>query len=129
MERAMADQPEEMDLRREEWRAVVGRLIARAWADEDFKRALIADPHPHLHAEGLIFPESYTVEFYEDPLADLGDWSSVGRGHQAVHRFPIPPRPDQADLIVDLGGPDGGSVACCSPCASCTGAVSHQTWS
>jgi hypothetical protein len=113
---------------REEWRVVVSRLIARAWVDSEFKAALVDDPAPHLHAEGLLFPDHYEVEFYEDPGAAPGDWHSVGRGGRAVHRFAIPPVPerlraDAAGLDDDLAG-----LACCCPCASCTGAVSQETW-
>lgn len=114
---------------RTEWETVVARVIARAWADEAFKAELIARPAGILHAEGLVFPDRYTVEFYDDPGATPGDWHSVGRGSRAVHRFPIPPRPDASTVNTDpLGVVDASALACCCPCASCTGAVSLQTW-
>src|SRR5687767_9544987 len=71
-----ADEPEEdyMAARRAEVRAAMGRLIARPWMDEEFKRALIANPRRCLEAEGVDFPARYTIEFYEDPSAELGDW-------------------------------------------------------
>ena len=114
---------------RDEWEAVVARVIARAWADEDFKAELIARPADILHGEGLVFPDRYDVEFYDDPGATPRDWHSVGRGSRAVHRFPIPSRPESATVNADaLGGVDASALACCCPCASCTGAVSLETW-
>ncbi len=115
---------------RDEWQAVVSKAIARAWVDEDFKALLIEDPTSVLHAEGLFFPDRYVVEFYDDPGAQCGDWHSVGRGSRAVHRFPIPLAPSLDTVRADdLGSFDAASLACCCPCASCTGAVSHETWS
>ncbi len=114
---------------RNEWESVIARLIARAWVDEAFKQQLLADPHVFLHAEGLMFPDRYVVEFYDDPSASLRDWHSVGRGNRAVHRFPIPAAPAGAAVNADsLGVVDASALACCCPCASCTGAVSLETW-
>lgn len=114
---------------RDEWQAVVSKVIARAWTDNEFKALLIKDSTAILHAEGLFFPEKYVVEFYDDPGAQCGDWYSIGRGSRAVHRFPIPVAPSlDAVRADDLGSFDGASLACCCPCASCTGAVSHETW-
>lgn len=123
------DEVDEFSLYRDEWESVIARLIARAWSDEDFKQDLLNDPVPALHAEGLIFPDRYVVEFYDDPAASLRDWHSIGRGNRAVHRFPIPPPPDEAQINVEtIGAVDAAGLACCCPCASCTGAVSHATW-
>jgi hypothetical protein len=123
-----AEDEDYMAARRAEVREAVGRLIARAWMDDAFKRALIADPQHWLRAEGVFFPERYVIEFYEDAAAEPGDWHSVGRGSAAVHRFPIPPVPLGTDLATDPLGEDAAQVACCSPCASCTGAVSPESW-
>jgi len=123
------DTPDEFSEFRNEWEAVIARVIARAWLDEQFKAALVRDPTAILHAEGLVFPDRYVVEFYDDPGASPRDWHSVGRGSRAVHRFPIPPRPAPDAVNADaLGVVDGSALACCCPCASCTGAVSLQTW-
>lgn len=114
---------------RAEWENAVGRVIARAWIDQEFKKALISDPTSALHDEGLVFPDRYVVEFYDDPSAQPGDWHSVGRGSKAIHRFPIPAMPAEALLHAEaLGAVDASALACCCPCASCTGAVSHETW-
>lgn len=114
---------------RDEWETVIARLIARAWSDEAFKQQLLSDPVPALHAEGLMFPDRYVVEFYDDPAAALRDWHSIGRGNRAVHRFPIPAAPDGLEVNIDtMGALDTSALACCCPCASCTGAVAHTTW-
>ena len=54
---------------RAEWETAVGRVIARAWVDPEYKQTLIADPTTALHGEGLMFPDRYVVEFYDDPAA------------------------------------------------------------
>ena len=114
---------------RDEWQAVISKLIARAWIDADFKQQLLDDPTPILHSEGLMFPDRYEVEFFEDPGASPGEWYSVGRGMKAIHRFPIPQAPAEVLATDDQLGLDASGLACCCPCASCTGAVSHETWS
>ena len=115
---------------RQEWEDVVSRVIARAWSDAAFKERLIGSPAEILHEEGLVFPDRYVVEFYDDPAALPGDWHSVGRGATAVHRFPIPPAPSpDATRVETLGAVDESALACCCPCASCTGAASPETWS
>ena len=113
---------------RQEWENVISRVIARAWVDTEFKAALIKDPTPILHSEGLVFPDRYEVEFFEDQSAKPGDWHTTGRGMKAVHRFPIPPAPVEASVSDAELGMDASGLACCCPCASCTGAVSHETW-
>jgi hypothetical protein len=113
---------------RQEWETVISRVIARAWVDPAFKDALIDNPTPILHDEGLVFPERYEVEFFEDQAARPGDWHSTGRGMKAVHRFPIPPAPPEVAVADSALGMDASGLACCCPCASCTGAVSHETW-
>lgn len=119
---------DEFSAYREEWETVISRVIAKAWVDSDFKDALIANPTPILHDEGLVFPTRYDVEFFEDSTARPGDWHSTGRGMKAVHRFPIPPAPLELTTSDSDLGMDASGLACCCPCASCTGAVSHETW-
>jgi hypothetical protein len=126
----MSSAPIEDDLAvfRDEWLDVISRVIARAWFDDAFKAELITDPTAILHAEGLFFPARYVVEFYDDPAAEPGAWHSVGRGEKAVHRFPIPARPDALTTNDETLGVDAVTLACCCPCASCCGAVSNETW-
>jgi len=44
----------------------IGRIIAKAWADEAFKARLIADPVATLRPEGVVVPEGVTVSVLED---------------------------------------------------------------
>ncbi len=129
MSKPVPETEDEFSAYRDEWEAVISRVIARAWSDDDFKQRLLADATEILHAQGLVFPNRYHVEFYEDPTASMADWHSVGRGSRAVHRFPIPPAPAGSSVNADsLGATDASALACCCPCASCTGAVSLETW-
>lgn len=38
-----------------------GQLVLRAWGNEDFKRALIADPKKHLSELGVQFPDDIQI--------------------------------------------------------------------
>ena len=40
----------------------MGALIAKCWADEDFKAKLLADPAAVLTAEGAALPEGLTIK-------------------------------------------------------------------
>ena len=44
----------------------MGQLIAKCWADEDFKAKLLADPAAILKAEGAEFPEGVTIKAVEN---------------------------------------------------------------
>lgn len=128
-ETAPASAPDALGAYRDEWRRVVSHLIARAWTEPAVKAELLEDPRPLLHAAGLLYPDHYAVEFYEDPAAEPGDWHSIGRGGRAVHRFAIPPPPEALHAGDEpLGTFEAAGLACCCPCASCTGAVSSETW-
>jgi hypothetical protein len=67
--------------------------IARAWVDPTYKAALIADPAAKLAEFGVYFPDQYKLEFYDDPTARIGDWTSTGKNQTAVLRVPIPAAP------------------------------------
>ena len=41
-------------------------VIAKAWADEDFKAALLADPKAALKAQGIDVPDGVTLNVYEN---------------------------------------------------------------
>jgi hypothetical protein len=41
------------------------KIIAKAWADEDYKKRLLADPAGVLAAEGLILPKGVNVNVVE----------------------------------------------------------------
>jgi hypothetical protein len=55
--RAVVDSKEQQRL----WQ----RAVAKAWADEDYKKRLLADPACVLQAAGLIFPEGVGVNVVE----------------------------------------------------------------
>lgn len=42
------------------------RVVAKAWADEEFKRRLLADPAAIAGEEGVAIPEGLTVTVVED---------------------------------------------------------------
>ncbi len=42
------------------------RVVAKAWADEEFKRRLLADPAAIACEEGVAIPEGLTVTVVED---------------------------------------------------------------
>ena len=42
------------------------RVIAKAWADQDFKAALLADPRSALQSQGIDLPEGLTLNVLED---------------------------------------------------------------
>lgn len=44
----------------------LSQLIAKTWADEAFKRQLLADPTAVLKAEGLALPSGLTVKVVEN---------------------------------------------------------------
>jgi uncharacterized membrane protein len=42
------------------------RVIAKAWADEDFKMALMANPKEALKSQGIEIPEDVTLNVFEN---------------------------------------------------------------
>jgi hypothetical protein len=42
------------------------RVIAKAWADDDFRTALMANPREALKAQGIEIPEGVTLNVLED---------------------------------------------------------------
>lgn len=64
---------------------VWSKIVAKAWADPDFKKRLIADPKAIFAAEGLTLPENKEIKILEDTAS-------------AVHLvLPLPPE-DEGDL-------------------------------
>ncbi len=89
----------------------MARLIGGAWADESFKAALIAEPGTASAKLGVGLPQSVRFEFYDDPIARVGDWSTVGEGADGVLRVPIPARPSSgAASAAELAGVGGGDL-------------------
>lgn len=130
-ERAGGAATDQKDDYQEEVNDAMQKVIARAWSDPSFKSELISDPVSAFAELGVHWPDHYAVEFYDDPSAQVGDWSTVGKGQQGVLRIPIPPPPDSGSVTDDdlaaVGGA-GTNCCCCSGLCTCTGAVSHETW-
>ena len=116
---------------KEEVNEAMHKVIARAWSDDSFKAELISDPHSAFAALGVHWPDHYTLEFYDDPSAKVGDWTTLGKGQSGVLRVPIPPAPEGGRVSDDDLAAIGGAstdCCCCTGLCTCTGAVSHETW-
>ena len=55
-----------MSLSNEDLLAQAQRIIAKAWADDAFKAALIANPNATLAAEGIAVPAGLKLKVLED---------------------------------------------------------------
>ena len=55
-----------MDLTQEEYGKKMSQLIAKCWADEGFKRKLLADPAATLTAEGAELPAGLSIVALEN---------------------------------------------------------------
>ncbi len=87
----------------------LAQLVGRAWADESFKAELIAEPETASAKLDVALPEGLRVEFYDDPAANLGDWSRASEGASETLRVPIPARPGAAAAsTTELAGVSGG---------------------
>ncbi len=80
-----------------------GRVVAKAWSDEAFKRRLVTDLEAVLKAEGVVVPEGVELRLVENT-------------DKVVH-LTIPARPsdlsdEQLDQVAGGGGPN------CGPCYS-----------
>ena len=60
-----------MSMSAEDLMAQAQRLVAKAWADDAFKAALIANPKATLAAEGIALPEGLTLKVMENTADTL----------------------------------------------------------
>jgi len=74
--------------------ATLQRIIAKAWADEGFKAALLADAPAALAGEGVALPEGLRLRVVENTASDV--------------TFVLPPRPADALSDAALEGVAGG---------------------
>jgi hypothetical protein len=51
---------------KEEMNKKIGKVIAKAWSDQDFKARLIANPAETLQAEGIVIPDGVKVNVVEN---------------------------------------------------------------
>jgi len=82
----------------------MARIIAKAWADDTFKAALIADPAATLTAEGIDVPAGVTLKVVENTDTQ-------------VHII-LPPCPEGEMSEEQLDGVVG-SVTACYPLTGC----------
>jgi len=89
-------------MNQEEQNKQMGQLIAKCWADEDFKAKLLADPAAVLSAEGAEVPEGVTIKAVENT--------------DTVFHLVIPAAPsDLSDE--DLDAVSGGLYEGCNGCS------------
>ena len=87
-----------MNLNQEEQGKKMSQLIAKCWADEGFKRKLLADPAATLKAEGVELPAGLSIKALENT--------------DKVFHLVIPAKPtDLSDEDLDkvAGGRDAGT--------------------
>ena len=77
------------------------RVIAKAWADEDFKAALMADPRAALKSQGIEFPDDVVLNVLENS--------------EKVINFVLPKMPDM-DLVGESLDQSGGAARCGGGC-------------
>ena len=76
-----------------------GQVVAKAWADEDFKQRLLANPAATLQAEGIAVPQGVELRAVENT--------------DKVLYFMLPPKPsaelsdEQLDQVAGGGATDG----------------------
>jgi hypothetical protein len=56
----------EKKMDREEFQKAYGKVVAKAWADEDFKAKLVADPKTVLKENGLAIPDDVEYRIVEN---------------------------------------------------------------
>ncbi len=79
------------------------RVVAKAWADEEFKRRLLADPAAVAAEEGVLLPEGLTLKVIEDA--------------PGTRTLVLPPLPSELQGVVE--GEEvlaAESVPCCNCC-------------
>ncbi len=82
----------------------IAQVIAKAWADETFKKKLMSDPASVLKAEGVELPAGLKVQAVEDT--------------QTMHHLVIPSKP--TDLTEDeLEKVAGGTLCNCQSQCAC----------
>jgi hypothetical protein len=93
-----------------------GQIVGRAWADDDFKQRLLADPAGALKEYDLPPPAGLRIEVLEDP-------DRVPEDTDGVMHLVLPGKPSAAELSVDELCRVGGAVAAdrcgCEWCHRC----------
>jgi len=99
------------------WDYQWGQIVGRAWADDDFKRRLLADPARVLAEYGLAQPAGRRIEILEDP-------SWVPECTAEVLYLGLPGKPSDDDLSEDdlcsVGGVEAADRCGCEWCHRCS---------
>ncbi len=61
-----------------------GKIVAKAWGDEEFKKRLLADPKNTLKENGVQVPENIDIKVMENT-------------DKLIH-LPLPPKPKEGEL-------------------------------
>ncbi|MEI8185818.1 MAG: NHLP leader peptide family RiPP precursor [Chlorobiaceae bacterium] len=78
----------------QEQQQAMGKIIAKAWADEAYKQRLIDDPADLLNEEGVQVPDGMTVKVVENT--------------PVLFHVILPQKPDGELSLDDLGSAAGG---------------------
>lgn len=84
-------------------------VLNKAWSDEEFKKALLAEPKKTLADEGMEFPDGLEIS-----ITDGQDVQSYDASKNLLV-LPMPKSP--APIPVEVA--KGEACCCCCPCCSC----------
>ncbi len=80
-----------------EFRKAYGKLVAKAWSDEDFKAKLLADPMKVFKENSIVIPEGIDIRIVENTVDTM--------------HFILPP--ERSDELTDEElGVNGGCYCC-----------------
>jgi hypothetical protein len=98
------------------WDYQWGQIVARAWAEDDFKQRLLADPAAILREYDLTPPAGVRVEVLEDS-------DRVAQDTDGVIHLVLPGKPSAVELSEDelcsVGGPVAADRCGCERCHRC----------
>jgi hypothetical protein len=88
------------------------RIVAKAWADDQFKSRLLLDPVPVLQEHGVEFPSGTQVKVVENAAAE--------EESTEVRYFTLPAKPTGELSEEDFTGPGWEAAICfCLRCGRC----------
>jgi hypothetical protein len=98
------------------WDYLWGQIVARAWANHDFKQRLLTDPLGVLDEYDVAVPAGFRLEVIEDS-------QPVPENTGPVHYLVLPARPSDEDLSEDelcsVGGAQAAERCGCEWCQRC----------
>ncbi len=78
-----------------EFQKAYGKLMAKAWSDDDFKAQLLSDPMTVFRENDLTIPEGIEVRMVENT--------------EKITHFILPPEPSDELMDEELAGAAGGA--------------------